>query len=237
MAFTRVRTQVNRIVIAVAVCVILPLIACVERIRPGAGQPVARRCIGVVARSCGIAFEVRSFAPGPVSRPAIYVANHSSPVDIPAMLTARPDIRFMAASDLFRIPLLSSAMRALHTIPIDRHDSAEAHRQLDALMANPDRDHDVAIFAEGGIAPRGERLPFKTGAFALAIRTATPIVPVAIHGSAEVLPPRGFLAARPGRIVVELLEPIDPAGLTLDDRGALRDEVERTILSALDSSH
>ena len=198
MALPRVRTQVNRIVIVVAVCVILPLVACVERIRPGQGQAVARRGIRLVARCCGIAFEVRSRVPPDRDRhPAIYVPNHSSPIDIPAMLMARPDLRFVAAADLFRIPLLASAMRALHTIPIDRHDSARAHRQLDAMMASPDRDHDVAMFAEGGIAPRGDRLPFKTGAFALAIRTATPIVPVAIHGSAAVLAPRAFLGARP----------------------------------------
>ncbi len=90
----------------------------------------------------------------------------------------------------------------------------------------------VVIFPEGGIAPSGERLPFKSGAFALAIETGVPVVPVAIRGTDLVLPPRGRLAVRPGKVEVRLLVPVSTEGLHVEDRGVLRDSV-RDILIAV----
>jgi len=227
------RARLNRLVAGLALCVALPLVALVGRVRPVRGRNLALRAVRLVARLVGVTFEVRLPSGGRPAPPNVYVPNHSSPVDIPALLTACPDIRFLAAADLFRVPLLASAMRALRTIPIDRRNSEVAHRQLDAVIAGPDHTSDLAIFAEGGIAPAGQRLPFKTGAFAVAIQTGTPIVPVAVHGSARVLPPRSFLALRPGTVVVELIEPVTTVGLSLDDRAALRDRVESLVCTAL----
>jgi 1-acyl-sn-glycerol-3-phosphate acyltransferase len=225
------RPQLNRIVVVLALIGLLPTVAVVERVRRGAGQRLAIAGVRSVARVCGVSFEVvaRSTPPPPG---AVYAPNHSSPIDIPAMLLARPGLRFLAAADLFRIPLLAGAMRSLRTIPIDRRHADVAHGQLDELAAT-ERLDDIAIFPEGGIAPASGRLPFKTGACVLAIRTGVPIVPVAIHGSADVLPPRGHLAVRPGTIRVELLEPVDTAGLTIEDRGDLRDRVEAAVVAAL----
>ena len=92
---------------------------------------------------------------------------------------------------------------------------------------------DLVIFPEGGIAPSDQLLPFKTGAFVLAIQTGTPVVPVAIHHARDVLPPHGRLAVRPGTVIVELLEPVDTTGLSFEDRGALRDRVRSAVDAAL----
>jgi 1-acyl-sn-glycerol-3-phosphate acyltransferase len=225
------RSQANRVVVVLALIVLLPTVAVVERVRRGAGQRLAIAGVRLVARVCGVRFEVRAQATMPPPG-AIYAPNHSSPVDIPAMLLARPELCFLAAADLFKIPLLSGAMRALRTIPIDRRHTDVAHGQLDDLAA-AERLYDIAIFPAGGIAPASGRLPFKTGAFVLAVRTGVPVVPVAIHGSADVLPPRGYLAVRPGTVCVELLEPVDTAGLTIEDRGDLRDRVAAAVVAAL----
>lgn len=126
------RSQVNRVLVAVSLCILLPWVALVERLRSGRGGPTARRAVETVARLCGVSFEMRSRsaeAPGP----ALYTPNHSSPIDIAAILMALPEARFLAAADLFRIPLLAGAMRALGTVPINRRDSAAARRQMDAL--------------------------------------------------------------------------------------------------------
>ena len=136
-----------------------------------------------MATLCGVRFAVRGRSP--LDRPgSVVVPNHSSPMDIPALLWADPDVRFMAAADLFRIPLLAAAMRSVGTVPIDRKDHDRARDQLDRLVDARSRGFggSIAIFAEGGIAPAGTHLPFKSGAFSLAIRTATPVVPVAILG-------------------------------------------------------
>jgi len=155
------------------------------------------------------------------------VPNHSSLLDIPALLWADPNVRFVATAGLFRIPVLAAAMRAVGTVPIDRRDHDRAQRQLDRLVGQRDLvvGGDIAVFAEGGIAPAGQRLPFKTGAFSLAIRTGCPVVPVAIRGSDRLLPPKGRLLVRSGVVIVEFLDIVDTTGLTLDDRHAVRDHV------------
>ena len=119
------RAQLNRVVVAGSLGILLPVVAMVERVRGGTGGPTARRAVRAVAGFCGVTFEVRA-RPGEWPSPALYTPNHSSPIDIAALLVALPEARFLAAADLFRIPLLAGAMRALRTVPINRRDSAAA---------------------------------------------------------------------------------------------------------------
>jgi 1-acyl-sn-glycerol-3-phosphate acyltransferase len=97
-------------------------------------------------------------------------------------------------------------------------------------------DFKIVIFPEGGIPAAGARFPFKAGAFELAIRTGAPILPVAIHGSADVLPPRGRLGLRPGKVCIQALSAISTDGLTLEDLSGVRGEAERAILAALNAA-
>ena len=214
----------------VALVVLLPVIVVGERVRRGVGRGVARWGVSVVAALCGVRFEVRG-RPSSSSTASVVVPNHSSPMDIPALLWADRDVRFMAAADLFHIPLLAAAMRALRAVPIDRRDRDRADRQVDDLVQEVRAGYTgaIAIFAEGGIAPFGQRLPFKSGAFSLAIRTGSPVVPVVIHGSDRVLRPRGRLLVRPGLVTVEFLDAIETVGLTFDDRQVLGDHVRDLI--------
>ncbi len=221
------RAQVNRILVTLALLVLLPSIVVAERCRRGAGRRVARRGIAAVARLCGVRFVVHGEPP---AGPSVVVATHSSPLDVPAVLVAVPDVRFLAAAELFRVPLLAAAMRALGTVPLARRDPERAHGQLDDLVAGwGDGTPPVAVFPEGGIAPAGTRLPFKSGAFTLAVRTGAPVVPVVLTGTATVLPPRGRLAVRPGTVTVEVLPPVPSGDRTVGDHRALRDEVHQLL--------
>jgi 1-acyl-sn-glycerol-3-phosphate acyltransferase len=233
---TAVRAQCNRVLVVAALLILLPTVVIGERIRHGSGRRILRWGISVLATLCGIRFAVRGRSP--LDRQAsVVVPNHSSPMDIPALLWADPDIRFLAAADLFRIPVLAAAMRAVGTVPIDRRDHDRAQDQLNELVNQRSRGAggSLAVFAEGGIAPKGSHLPFKSGAFSLAIRTATPVVPVAIVGSDQVLAPRGRLLVRPGVVTVAFLDTIDTSGLTLDDRHTLGDHVHDLVCGVVDA--
>ncbi len=226
------RPFLNRILVSVALVIGLPLVAIAERLRRGWGRVAARRMVLAATRACGVSFAVRVTEEVADSHGYVCVANHSSPLDIPAMLVARPDIRFLAAADLFGNPLLAIAMRALETVPVDRRDGAAARRQL-AKLAADGGDLRLAVFAEGRIAPAERRLPFKWGAFALAIGTGASVVPVAIHNTGDLLPPGGRLALRPGRVTVEFLAPIPTTGLGRADREYLRHQTEEAVTAAL----
>lgn len=121
-------------------------------------------------------------------------------MDIPAVLVAQSHVRFAAASELFRIPLLRGAMRALGTIAVDRDVPARARRQLAAATTGD--PYRLVVFAEGGIGDDETPLAFKTGPFALAIEARAAIVPVAITGARGILPSGVRLAARPGTVWV-----------------------------------
>jgi 1-acyl-sn-glycerol-3-phosphate acyltransferase len=228
------RSQLNRILVLLALVISLPTIAIAERVRTGKGRVVAVKAVQLAAGLCGVAFDVEVATSIDPECPYIFVANHSSPMDIPAVLVACPRVRFVAAAELFRIPLLAAAMKALGTIPLERRDPEAARAQLAAFAATDSAGNSrIAIFPEGWIAPLGERLAFKSGAFALAIETGVPVVPVAIRGTDRVLPPRARLAVRPGTVKVRVLDPVRPEGLSVDDRAALRDSVRKILISAI----
>lgn len=228
-----VRSQVNRVLVALTLLVVLPVIAVAERVRAGAGRRVAIATARRLAWVCGVRVEVtggEGLVPG---RSYVFVPNHRGHLDIVLMFLARPGVRFVGAQELFRIPLLASAMRALGTVPIDRQDLRRARQQL-ASIGTGERPIEVVVFAEGGIVLPGEHRPFKTGAFLLALDLGAAVVPVAIRGSAEVAPPTSRLTVRPGVVQVELLPPVSTDGLERADRKRLRSDVEAVLRAALD---
>ena len=89
------------------------------------------------------------------------------------------------------------------------------------------------IFPEGTRASAEQMLPLKGGAFVFAIEQQVPIVPVAIHNTAHVMPAHGYLTILGGRVVVEILNPIPTAGLTFEDRHALKEQVLKALVQAL----
>jgi 1-acyl-sn-glycerol-3-phosphate acyltransferase len=226
---------VNRVVALLALVLLLPCIAAAERIRHGAGRALAQRGIRVVIRFCGVSVVVRNGGALESSESLLLVPNHSSIVDIPSLLLACDRLRFVAAAELFRIPLLASTMRALNTFPLDRRDPTKARQQMAELgksrtIGAGDR---LVIFPEGHIRLRDQPLAFKSGAFFLAIESRTPIVPVAIHHSAAVVSPGGHLIVHPGTVVVEFLDTIETGDLGQADVHRLRDMAQERIANAL----
>lgn len=229
-----VRSQVNRLVVAVTFLVMLPLVAVTERVREGAGRRMALRVVRALARACSLRVDVVGGSELTDEGSYVFVPNHRSHLDIVVMFLARPSVRFVAAKELFRIPLLAGTMRALDTVAIDRKDLRAARRQLASIT--PDAQHgsiEVVVYAEGGIVPAGEEWPFKTGAIVLALDNDADLVPVAITGAADVAPPGSRLTVRPGAVRVELLPPISTRGRGRADRKALRGEVEDSVRRAL----
>lgn len=228
----RLRAQLNRAVAIPLLVVVLPSVAIAERVREGAGRRVAIAAADRVTWLCGVTVTVRGRERLETTTPYVLVPNHSSFLDIPAMLLADGDVVFLAAAGLFRIPLVAGAMRAIGTEPIDRHNRSAAYAELrDLARRGPGRR--LVVFAEGRIPPPGERLPFKPGAFVLAVATGAAVVPVAIEGTSALLPPGGRLAVRPGQVTVTFLEPLPADGTAASDANALRARTESAVYAAL----
>lgn len=227
------RTALNRLIMPAGLTVALPLVAVAELLREGSGGPVGRHAVRILAGALGVHTEILGADRLDPACSYVFVANHSSPLDVTTMLLVHPGVRFAATTELFRIPVLRGAMRALRTIRVERGRPARARQALDETAVRIREEGSVAVFPEGRMANPGELLPFKTGAFALAATAGAPIVPVAIHNAAALMPRDAHGAVRPGRIVAEVLEPIPTEGCTIADRRRLRDEAREALIAAL----
>ena len=162
----------------------------------------------------------------------IFVANHGSWCDVPALGTILTRFKFVAKAELARVPLFGAAVRAIGSVYIDRGNRASSVESLREAAAKIHGGASVVVFAEGTRGTGYPLRPFKKGAFVLAINAQAPIVPVVIHGAIDVLP-RGRFRVRAGRVNVHFLEPVPAAGLTYDDRNALAEEVRNRMAGLL----
>jgi 1-acyl-sn-glycerol-3-phosphate acyltransferase len=178
----------------------------------------------------GLVTDARGFELVPAGRPVVFAANHSSLFDILVLYAVLPgSARFVAKQELARIPFFGRAMVRSGNVVIDRfHPRAaqEAYRRAaDQMLA---RGVSAIVFPEGTRSRTGDLLPFKSMPFGLAIAGGVPVVPVYVHDTFEILP-KGAWRLRPRPIRVRAAQPIPTAGLTLDDRDAVRDATRAAI--------
>jgi 1-acyl-sn-glycerol-3-phosphate acyltransferase len=138
----------------------------------------------------------------------IYISNHASAMDIPALIRGIPDqIRFLAKQELGKIPLWGWLLKYGGYILIDRRNPKRAMRSVQMAIEKIKSGVSVLVFAEGTRSTDGKLLPFKRGGFMLAIRAKTPIVPVTIIGSHKIMQ-KHKLEINPGTIKILLDKPI-----------------------------
>ncbi|MDP1890335.1 MAG: lysophospholipid acyltransferase family protein [Gemmatimonadaceae bacterium] len=166
----------------------------------------------------------------------IFVGNHSSWFDVFAMAAHLRWVKFVAKAELFKLPIFGPAMRYAGMIPIERTNQSRARASIDQAGVEIKRGASVILFPEGTRGRAYALRPFKKGAFVLAIETAAPIVPVAIHGTLEIQP-KGAVLIRPGRIDLHFLPPIDTAGWAYEDRNALAEEARSRIAACLEREY
>src|SRR5215467_4084996 len=159
----------------------------------------------------------------------VFVANHASYMDIPALLSILPQqYRFFAKSGLYRIPFLGWHLRWAGHLPVDRSNARNSLKSMSAgAQAIRDRGISVLLFPEGGRSPKGLR-EFREGAAYIAIKAAVPVVPVAIVGMRELLP-MNSIHIRSGSVVVRVGEPIPTSGLKSTDLAELTEHLYREI--------
>lgn len=212
--------------------IVLAVVALLSAVIDRSGDLVvatARAWSKLVLTTGGVRVSAEQKVPLDRSRPYVFMANHASSVDIWALFVCLPvPIRMIAKQQLGRIPLFGWAMKAGRFIFIDRQNPAAARRSIAEAERRIRTGCSVVIFPEGTRTRDGRLQPFKKGGFHLAQNAGVSIVPVAISGAGEVMPP-GSLLMRPGRVRVTIGEPIPTEGLGTADRDELVARVRRTI--------
>lgn len=164
----------------------------------------------------------------------VVVPNHRSAVDALAIARLPRELKWIGKEEAFRIPWLGWAFHLAGHVPVDRADRLSGSAALAALRRYLDAGVPVGLFAEGTRSRDGTLRPFRAGPFKLAVDAGVPVVPVAITGAGEAMPPGGARIRR-AEVRVRILAPIPTAGLAAADVDALREETRRRIAEALES--
>lgn len=159
----------------------------------------------------------------------VFLANHVSMYDIPAILVSVPsEVRFLAKKSLFYVPFFGWGLWAGGFIPVDRKDRRAALKTYALAESALRTGRSLVIFPEETRSEGGRLLPFKRGGMVLAQRTGFPIVPVGISG-AERVKPKGSYHVKPGTITVRYGRPIRPDGDGAEKQTALGDVARREV--------
>ena len=183
----------------------------------------------------GVRLSVEGLDNIPKEGPCVFVANHRSYYDIPLLLASldKP-YGILAKEELEKIPLLSRWMKLLGCVFVQRNDVRASVRALNDATAIVESGRSFIIFPEGTRykGEEGGAGEFKAGAFRIAVKTETPVVPVAISGARGLFEAHGNRTT-PGTVRIRVLPPIQTAGMSRAEQKELPAAVRQTILAQL----
>lgn len=185
----------------------------------------------VGVRLAGVRFETVGFDRFDHSRSYIYMTNHTSNLDPPIQVGLIPrSTSVMVKKELFKVPILSRAMRMGSLVPVDRGNRDAGIDAVRAAKAVIEKGMNMLIYVEGKRSFDGKLLPFKKGPFYMALECGVPVVPITIVGTHYAMP-KGRFAIKPGRVQVIFHPPIEPKDF--GDRESLMEKVHAVIESGL----
>jgi len=149
--------------------------------------------------------------------PAVLISNHQSAMDIVTTMGLFHPFKFVAKASLFQVPMVGWLMSMMRYVPVQRGHVHAMERMLEDCRGWLRRGVAVLIYPEGTYAPPGQRLPFKRGAFRLAIEERVPVVPVVLEGTTDIIEGDGPWMNPRARVRVRVLPPLPPESLGSDE--------------------
>jgi 1-acyl-sn-glycerol-3-phosphate acyltransferase len=172
-------------------------------------------------------WRIRFVGTPPHKGPWIVVANHESNLDPLLVATLPLKIVFISKMAILHVPIFGWQARWMGMIGVHRGNKESGKEALEKCEKALKKGFTVGIFAEGTRSQDGALGPFKDGAFKLALATGWSVLPVALHGTRDLLPKHSMLIA-PGKITVRILEPVATDGETVE---SLKHKVREAILA------
>ena len=163
----------------------------------------------------------------------VMVANHQSLLDILVLFRLFRHFKWVSKIENFRVPAIGWNMSLNRYIKLRRGDKASIEKMMEACERTLADGNSIMMFPEGTRSADGRLKPFKPGAFALALQTQSPLLPIVLQGTADALPKRGFVLRGHHDIRVRVLDEIPPSqfeGLSVD---ALTQRVRDLIVAQL----
>ncbi len=220
----------NMVVLGIPIGAALHSLVLDHRQRAAALQGHALHALVSSCRLAGVRIRVEGLERVPRDRACIFMSNHVSNLDPPALISLIPGrtSAFMKRS-LMKLPILGTGFRQGEFIAVDRSGSrADAQESVAAAQRVLAKGVHITTFVEGTRSPDGRMLPFKKGPFFLAMEAGAPCIPVSIYGT-ETMLAQGQPAHHPGTRTSSFIAPIDPADF------ATREELMQAVRAAIAS--
>jgi 1-acyl-sn-glycerol-3-phosphate acyltransferase len=163
--------------------------------------------------------------------PAVLVANHASLIDVVVLFSLYRPFKWVSKAGNFKLPFIGWNMSLNGYVPLVRGSPRSAVRAIKECRRLLRLGAPVLIFPEGTRTMTGELQDFKDGAFFLAAKLGCPVVPIAVHGTGDVLPKNGAVLRKKMYARIEVLDPIAPGEL---GKVGLRNAARAAIAAALE---
>ena len=187
---------------------------------------------GYAVRVLGIRLEVTGSEHLPAGS-CVVVANHSSYLDGIVMKAALPPrFSFVIKREAASMPVAGFLLRRIGSEFVDRHSAGGRRRDAMRVLRRAEEGHALVFFPEGTFDEVVGLKRFHVGAFAAAAHGGVPVVPVVIHGARRAFPSKA-LVVRPGRVRIEILEPLQ-AGVGDGSSSVLLASARRRIVARID---
>jgi len=181
----------------------------------------------------GVKVDVRNREKIVADRAVVFMSNHQSNADAPAVFVQLPPVLTLGKKEFFRIPILGTAMRLRGFIPVERKRiRRQAVEQVEQAVRALRSGHSFVVFPEGTRSADGRLKPFKRGVFVMAIEAGAPIVPISLSGAARIMR-KGSPVIHPGTVRLTIHDPVPTQGRTLDDMPQIMNDVSRAICRGL----
>jgi 1-acyl-sn-glycerol-3-phosphate acyltransferase len=180
----------------------------------------------------GVQLEVRGREKIPADRAVVYMPNHQSNCDPPAVIAVLPRVAVLVKNEFCRTPVLGRAMLQVGFIPVDRKNRERALQAIEAAVESLAAGRSFMVFPEGTRSPDGRLQPLKKGAFVMAIKAQVPIVPISVSGSSRIMQ-KGRFVIRPGLVRITIHEAIPTQDCSMEGRRAIMERTRCAILSGL----
>ena len=225
-------TTVSIVVFGVLyVAVIWLFTAPFDRGRYHAGRAFRQLAVAQVTLNPLWHFETDGLAPHNPRLPYVAVSNHESYADIFLISHFPWEMKWLSKDTIFRIPVMGWMMRMANDIPIKRGKRESVVSAMNGCRDRLSKNVSVMIFPEGTRSKTDDLLPFKDGAFKLAIEAGAPILPIAVAGTRHCMAKGSFAFCR-AHAKARVLSPIPTAGLTNADVPQLRERTRDLIDAA-----
>jgi 1-acyl-sn-glycerol-3-phosphate acyltransferase len=163
----------------------------------------------------------------------VIAANHRSLVDIYLLYGfSGIDVKWVMKKELRAIPIFGLACEKLGHIVVDRSNTAADLQSMETARARFVKGTSIIFFPEGTRSRNSSMLPFKKGAFRMALNLNVPIMPVSIHGTDKILP-SDTTQLKPGRAILRFHDPIPTEGLDENATDILIEKTRAVLVDAL----